>query len=268
VHMGSRDRANEIAEIKQREDSGHGYLSFALKGLQEQWLKTKTSAGFNPDFYVIRAVTLLEVSTRHNIAALIDHGEQYVNRAVELSKHLKIDLALVRAVHGRMITIGDIVAHNVPLNSFGQIIGYFDTLFGRPIRPLLEAAIDRWAVEIGQKIAAEVRPLLEGANVQWADDIDKMAAGTIIDDFDSVAACLSRLFEIRHILCHELPTKPIYELREIGEFLDSAFRFAKATEEVLTFEKFGLVPFTQADMNIDAGCASQSRRAWIEQSTF
>jgi hypothetical protein len=165
--MGTQDRVGEIAEIKQRENRGHEYLSSTLKSLQRQWSRDNARADSNPDFYVIRAVTVLEVFARRNVAALIDQGEQYVNRAVELSKHFKIDLALVRAIHGRTITIGDVVAHNVPLNSFGQLIGYFDTLLGKPIRPLLEEAIDRWATEIGQNIATLIRPLGGPPSLSW-----------------------------------------------------------------------------------------------------
>jgi uncharacterized protein YecT (DUF1311 family) len=80
-----------------------------------------------------------------------------------------------------------------------------------------------------------------------------MALGPIVGDFDGMAASLCRLFDLRHILCHELPTEPIYESREVGEFLNAAIRFTRAVEEVLTLERFGLVPLTQTDMNIAAG---------------
>jgi uncharacterized protein YecT (DUF1311 family) len=195
---------------------------------------------------------VLEVFTRRNIAALIDHGDEYVERATDLSRHVKLDLALVRGIHGRTITIGDIVAYSVPLSSFGQIISYFNTLLGRPIRPLLEDARDRWATEIGQKIAADVRPLVDGALDEWSNEMEAMAAGPIIRDFDALAAALSRLFEIRHILCHELTSRPIYDVSEIQGFLDAAFRFTRAVEEVLTLERFGVVPLTQAEMNTRA----------------
>jgi hypothetical protein len=47
--------------------------------------ENRQERGSTPDFYVIRAVRLLEVFTRGNIAELIDHGTEYANRAIELS---------------------------------------------------------------------------------------------------------------------------------------------------------------------------------------
>ena len=227
--VNMRDRAQQILEVKQRNMRGHGFLSYDLKTLQWKWSKSKDHAQRTPDFYVIRAVTIIEVFARRNIASLIDHSEQYTQRAVELSKHFKMDFDLVRHIQGRAITLGDIVAHNLPVNSYGQIIGHFETVLGKQLRPLLTQAIDRFAVEI------------EGEPRE-----------PIVRDYDKLARCLTELFELRHILCHELPSKPVYGEGAIDEFLDYAIQFTKALEEVLTFEQFGLIPLTQTDMNIQA----------------
>jgi uncharacterized protein YecT (DUF1311 family) len=228
--MSTRDRKGEILEVKERNPLRHGFGSYRLENLKSQWTKARTNEGCTPDFYLIRTVTLLEVFSRENIAELIDHAMEYSNRAIELSKHLKLDFALVQGIQGRVITLGDIVAHSVPVNSFAQILSYFETLLGRPLRPLLAVAVDRWATEI-----------------------EKKPPNPIITDFDVLARSLTRLFEVRHILCHETSTKSVYAVNEVEEFLNEAIRFSKALEEVLTFERFGLVPLTQTDMNIAAG---------------
>lgn len=228
--MSNRDRTQEILDVKQRDARWIRFGSYSLERLQREWLKNRQSEACAPDFYVIRAVTLLEVFTRGNLADLIDHERQFTDRAIELSKHVKIDFALIRDIQGRTITLGDILAHSVPVNSFGQIVGYFETLLGKPLRPILETVVNRWDTEVM-----------------------KTATGSIIDDFDALARCLTRLFEIRHILCHEAPRKSVYEASEIDEFLDKAIRLAKALHEVLTLERFGRVPLTQTDMNIAAG---------------
>jgi uncharacterized protein YecT (DUF1311 family) len=49
-----------------------------------------------------------------------------------------------------------------------------------------------------------------------------------------------------------VPTKPVYQREEVSLLLDAAERFSKALEEVVTFEKFGLVPLDQTSMNIAA----------------
>jgi uncharacterized protein YecT (DUF1311 family) len=228
--VSRQDRADQILEVKSRNLRGDGFLSYDLEHLSRHWSKNKADPERTPDFYVIRAVTTIEVFTRRNMASLIDHSEQYTERAVELSKHFKMDFDLIRHIQGRAITLGDIVAQSVPVNSFGQIIGYFETLIGKPLRSLLCQAIDRWSVEI-----------------------NKGAREPIIPDFDRLAKQLTRLFEVRHIICHELPSKSVYNETEIDAFLEEAIRFTKALQEVLTFEQFGLVPLTQTDMNIAAG---------------
>lgn len=227
--MSKRDRTGEIREVKERNPLGHRFGSYSLQNLKLRWTKTGKNNESTPDFYVIRAVTLLEVFTRGNIADLIDHGSEYTSRAIELSKNLKMDFALVQGIQGRVVTLGDIVAHSVPVSSFAQILEHFETLLGKPLRPLLVGVGDRWATEI-----------------------EKKPSEPIISDFDVLARSLTRLFEVRHILCHETPRNPVYAVGEVEDFLSEAIRFTKALQEVLTFERFGLVPLTQTDMNIAA----------------
>lgn len=228
--MSTRDRTGEILDVKERNPIRHRFGSHGLERLKLQWTKTGKNEGATPDFYIIRAVTLLEVFTRANIAELIDHGTDYANRAIDLSKSLKMDFTLMQSIQGRVITLGDIVAHSVAVNTFAQILGYFETLLGKPLRPLLASAVDRWATEIKKEPAA-----------------------AIISDFDVLARSLTKMFEMRNILCHETPTKSVYALSDIDEFLGHSIQFTKSLEEVLTFEMFGLVPLTQTDMNIAAG---------------
>jgi uncharacterized protein YecT (DUF1311 family) len=227
--MSTRDRTQEILDVKQRDARWNRFGPYALENLQREWAKNRKREACAPDFYVIRAVTLLEVFTRGNLADLIDHGRQFTDRAIDFSKHVKIDFALVRDVQGRTITLGDILAHSVPVNSFGQVVGHFETLLGKPVRPLLEVAVDRWDTEVMKK-----------------------SKSPIIEDYEATARCLTRLFEVRHILCHEAPRESVYAASEIDEFLDKAIRLAKALHEILTFERFGLVPLTQTEMNIAA----------------
>jgi uncharacterized protein YecT (DUF1311 family) len=148
---------------------------------------------------------------------------------VELTKNFKMDLTTVQDIQGRAITLGDVVANSIPVNRFHQIISHFEVLLDTKLRPLLVNAVDRWRTEI------EMQP-----------------PEPIIRDYDRMAGRLTRLFEVRHILCHELPSRAVYSAEEAGEFLDEAASFAQALEEVLTFRKYGRVPLTQTEMNIQA----------------
>jgi len=80
-----------------------------------------------------------------------------------------------------------------------------------------------------------------------------------------MAKRLKRLFEVRHIICHELPSKPAYMASEVTDFLNEAVRFASAFENVLSFELYGLTPLTQTEMNIEAARKLRERDSELEK---
>jgi uncharacterized protein YecT (DUF1311 family) len=223
--MIKRDQTREILEIKGRK-LYFGYLSSRMEGLIGQFAEKRSIGEGLADFYPIRAVTILEVFTRAHVGSLIDHAKRYRDNAVQLTNNLKIDFSMGWEVQDRVITLGDIVAHSIPTTAFVQILGHFEAILDKKLRPLLTSAVDRVRIEIYQE-----------------------PPQPIIPDYDSMVKSLIRLFEIRHVLCHEMPAKPVYEVSELEGLLKDASHFMKAMGEVLTFEKYGLVPLTQAAMN-------------------
>lgn len=223
-----RDLTAEILEVKKRSSEGHGFISFEVKRLIRDWLETNQESGCVPDFYIIRAVTLLEVFTRRQLTELIGHSDDHTQRAVALSKHFKMDFTIVHKIQGHAITLGDLIAYSVPVNSFTDIISHFETVLGKKLSPLLAGSVDRWLAKSQGK------------------------AEPIIKDYDAMAASLSTLFEIRHIICHELPTEPVYLKGDISRYLQNALEFSESFEEILTTEKYGNIPLTQSEMNADA----------------
>jgi hypothetical protein len=137
--MTAHNRTQEILDAKQRDARWMRFGPHGLQVLQQQWKKNGQSESCTADFYVIRAVTLLEVFTGSNLADLIDHDRLHTDPAIQLSKHVRIDFALVRDIQGRVITLGDILAHSTPVNSFGQIVTCIETVLGKSLRSLLEA---------------------------------------------------------------------------------------------------------------------------------
>ena len=227
--MKKRDRITEINEIKER---GHGYAAYIatkLDDLRRDWERVVTTDKKVPDFYAIRAVTILEVFTRRHISSLVDHDKKYAQRAALLLKDYKIDFDILQGIQGRAITLGDIVSHSIPVSSFGQILNHFKILLDKPIAPMLRSAVDRWRTEV-----------------------EKLPAEPIIPDYNRMSRCVTSLFEVRHILCHEIPSKPPYSIDDISDFLTESRRLTKALGEVLNLEMYGRTPLTQKEMNIDA----------------
>ncbi len=99
---------------------------------------------------------------------------------------------------------------------------------------------------------------------RWATEVEQKPAEPIIADFENTAACLSRLFDVRHILCHEMPRRLPYSEGDIDGFLEEALRFTKALEEIITFEMFGRTPLTQTEMNVSAHETLKKKESELE----
>jgi uncharacterized protein YecT (DUF1311 family) len=238
-----RDRTSEIIGIKTRGGSATNgaFASYTLDALKREWDKLSVNREVPSDFYIIRAVTILEVFTRARIGMLVDLGKDYAKRATDLLKDYRIDFDLVQSVYGRTIALGNIVAHSVQINSFGQIVDHFKVLLEFDLSDRLAKAVDRWETEVKKKPSCPIIPV-----------------------YASMAAQLKRLFELRHILCHELPKKAVYSRNEISDLLGHAVTFADALQNVLNFEMYGLTPLTQTEMNIDAGRRLRSKEHELE----
>ena len=124
-------------------------------------------------------------------------------RATALVKDFRIDFELVHSIQGRTITLGDIAGHAVPVNAFGQIVDHFTALLDLDLSDRIAKAVDRWETEMLGKPPAPIIP-----------------------DYKIMATHLARLFEVRHILCHELPREPVYGREEVSIFLSHAEEFA------------------------------------------
>ena len=222
--MANRDRVSEIRDIKQRQNS-RSSVSFHFLLLQHQWRDLQDKNQDVTAFFPIRAVTLIEVFTKRWITTLIDYGAPYDERAVPLAKNVKLDYETMRALHGRSITLGDLISHSTSINNFEQLMNVFETLMGKDFQQSLKEAVDRFAVEF------EGKP-----------------SSPIIVDFQNNAATIAHLFQIRHILVHEYPSHPAYAVEEVTVMLDAAANFTQAIEEVCSKTLHGKIPFTTLEI--------------------
>ena len=72
--MAKRDRVSEIAEKKRRGPKAARDFHREFQGLQKLWQRTSPTNSDVDDFFLIRAVTLLEVFSRDCLAQLVDSG--------------------------------------------------------------------------------------------------------------------------------------------------------------------------------------------------
>jgi uncharacterized protein YecT (DUF1311 family) len=237
----NKDRLAEILEIKGRGPQATNALRQEIEKLQRTWEALASSIPTGIDYFPIRTVTLMEVFSRAWIAQLVDHGSPYVERVPDLKVDPKFDLTLVQAIHGRKVTLGDVIAYGVPLNSFGQVMGCFKKLTG-----------DEFEVKLGA--ATDSRQSLAGLMRQ---DDPPSGRPPIVADIKWIWKTLSRLYEVRHILCHECPEEKVYQLEEVAIFLEAARQFTGAADETLreivyggtSFDLFEL--YTRARKSLD-----------------
>lgn len=181
------------------------------------------------EFVPIRLVTTLEVFLRGVIAELVNGGQQYFERGERLAKGSKIDLTFAAHVDRRELTIGDFVAHAVSLNSIEAVVSSLDTL------------LDGFSAK------------LRMAHPRWLEDKGDWPLPPIVEDYDLMMASLSRLFEVRHVLAHELPSSPVFDPAEASQLTTAAREFIEATDWVVVEALHDAVPRTQLSMSISAG---------------
>lgn len=181
------------------------------------------------EFLPIRLVTTLEVFLRGVIAELINGGQQYFERGERLAKGAKIDLIFAAHIDRRELTIGDFVAHAVSLNSIEAAVGSLDTL------------LDGFAMK------------LRVAHPRWSEEKGDWPLPPIVEDYDVMMGSLSRLFEVRHVLTHELPSSPVFDPAEASELTAAVRVFIEATDWVVVEALHDAVPRTQTSMSISAG---------------
>ncbi|MGO6969545.1 lysozyme inhibitor LprI family protein [Rhizobium leguminosarum] len=230
--MAKSDIENMLEWKKRRGQSGASFtLAYDLQRLGELWRSNAEEATTFADFIPMRLVTIIEVFTREAIRELVDAGSPYLEKAEELSKGAKLDFALLAGLQGRKVSIGDLVAHTVSVNEPGRIVAYLAALVPDFVQRL-KASHPRWTEE----------------RANWPLD-------PIISEYSMMMANLSRLFTVRHIVTHELPSEPAFHPSEIDGFLKAAGEFIEATDWVLVETLRNAVPRTQTEMNAQAGAA-------------
>ena len=226
--MTQRNRVAEIAEMKARGQRGGTLLSYEIASLLHSWQQDHKTHESVADYFPIRAITLLEVFSRAWIADLVDHGAPYAERAVEISKGLKFDHDVVSAIQGSKITLGELVAHSVSLNSLEQVAYCLETLLA-----------DKFIQS------------------NWPETQEK--------ERNRILASLSRLFEVRHILCHECPNVSPYGLDEVEPFLSSASKFSDRVSAQLNTELFGYPGISGYEMRARASNSFEANDAELSK---
>jgi hypothetical protein len=228
----TRDIIQEIADVRQRRRFGSAMSElpmrlFALEHAFKRHDKIETEL---TRYFPVALIACVEGYFRMAIKDLVDSGEPFLTNAERPASSLKLDFSLLRAVHGKAVTVGELVAHGVQLSRLEHIEAILSSLLGRGFLDALRTTTDRWAHEIKGK---PVAPILSRPEDVFAD--------------------VARTFELRHIICHEIASAYEIESEEVARCFESCASFLRTADELISETIHPGAPLTQTDMNIAAG---------------
>jgi hypothetical protein len=207
--MSKRDRIAEIAEVKARGlAAGHPYkvaithlrnLENAINELGRKELSIETAWEVYRGFPVLVTATI-ESYFRATIARLVDSGDPFRGRTRGL-RELKLDITMLLAMEGERVTLGELVAHSLSLNSPEDLGAAFTMVSGEDLWPKLGP----------NREAATRQPYLFPFT-------DEEARAYYFGG-------LRELYRIRHIVCHEQRSNAEVSESDAAGFCDIAIEF-------------------------------------------
>jgi hypothetical protein len=238
----TRDIIQEIADIRQRKRFGPAMaeLPFRLFALETAFKEHDKSKVELTRYFPVALIACVEGYFRIAIKDLIDSGEPFLTNAEKPASSIKLDFTVLRAVHGKAITVGELVAHGVSLSRLEHIENVLSNLLGFGFLQTLRSTTDRWAHEVRGE---PPKPILSNP--------------------DEVFANVARTFELRHIICHEIASAYEIDTDEVGRCFESCVSFLRSADELLSETLHPGAPLTQTDMNIAAGESLAEKKATL-----
>jgi hypothetical protein len=128
----TRDIIQEIADVRQRRRFGSAMAELPLRlfSLEHAFKKHDKSEKEVIRYFPVALIACVEGYFRMAIKDLIDAGEPFLSNAEKPASSLKLDFSVLRAVHGKAITVGELVAHAVPLSRLEHIESALSSVVG------------------------------------------------------------------------------------------------------------------------------------------
>jgi len=182
----------------------------------------------------LATVACTEGFFRFAVKTLIDHGTPFIEKVSDLEKRLqlKISLDIVAEIQAKSLTIGELVAHVVPCNKLEDIDSAISILLGKGFL---------------ETIKTHSRP-----NGLVQEDKQKEFNKGYAEVFNDI----KRLFEIRHILAHEIAPGYHLDKTEIIRCYNNTKSFIIQFTDFLLYSIDPDQPVTAAD-----GLAREQKRA-------
>ena len=148
-----RNIVEEILEIRERRKSDipSNELFMRLMEVEHAYKKRRPDDKELLRYFPIGAVACIEAYFRLAIKTLIDSGEPYLTNSQDIMPKSNVGFDVLKALHGKSITIGDIISHSVPISCLTHIVSHMSKLMGNDFIKATSVIHDKWAVEIEGK---------------------------------------------------------------------------------------------------------------------
>lgn len=247
-----RDIVSEITSIKGRRSLILPFRDVTLR-IHALGDAIKSQKQLSTEFlrYIpIAAIGIVEGFFRIAIKELVDSKPEYATNA-EKYKDLKFDFRVISALHSRSLTAGELLSHLLACSSFENLNTHLSQIIGNDFTHLISTFYDRWEVEI-----------------------KKQPKVPILSDTGKIFQSLRRLFELRHIYCHELAAEHFPSESEVLACWEDTKRFLETADSLI----YELIdpghPLTQMDINqrygeqmMDAESILETKLEELEKTT-
>lgn len=227
-----RRQKDLIENILARRERGGSIELFMIAQLKLIFLRSSLKTVGNDEellkYFPVALIARLESFFRGAIAILLNGDQTRLSRILDSSfgRDHKFDLSVLGAVGNSAITVGELVAHLVPISKLEHVEGFMSLILGRPFFDQLRTAHDRGDVEIR-----------------------KLPPSPIIGDYQGTLARLARAFDYRHLIAHGTSDTLKLTQEEVAEMLAAGIQFLEASTSVVLDTLHPNAPLTQADMN-------------------
>ncbi len=231
-----RSVVNEISEIRSRLDSDSRYNFIdQLNNIETALYENlKYEGEFNHEllkYIPIATVACFEAFFRSIYKQLIDFGKPFNDNAVKFnqSRNIKFDFEIVSAIQTKTLTLGEFISHILPCNNFEDINSNLSILIDKDFL----AEIKKFEKKYLSQTVPGNSQIFVGESVQIISDI-------------------RRIFELRHIFCHEFGTNIRIDIDEITRCLKFSKVLLTQVDDFISELLYPNAPQTQQAMNKSA----------------
>jgi hypothetical protein len=178
-------------------------------------------------YFPVAMVACFEAYFKLAIAEIIDRRSDLKKNAVSsFAKNIKIDIEALSKMNDVGISIGELVAHNLQYSSFEKIEEQMSIVLASSFKEKISTVHNRYLVEVQ---GAQIVPIVEDVDKAWKS--------------------VRRIFELRHIICHELANQEIFDNNEIIEAFTDCVQVLNAVDEIVGNVLEPNYPLTQIEIN-------------------